>query len=83
MLQSREEKAKKVLMVARAFPPFLPVGYSIRVIKFIKYLPALGWEPVVLSVDDQQEYETLPKVGSEALLSEIQPTVKIIRTTPG
>ncbi|MBK9603652.1 MAG: glycosyltransferase family 4 protein [Anaerolineales bacterium] len=83
MLQPREEKAKKVLMVARAFPPFLPVGYSIRVIKFIKYLPALGWQPVVLSVDDQQEYETLPKVGSEALLSEIQPTVKIIRTMPG
>lgn len=83
MSQLREEKSRKVLMVARAFPPFLPVGYSIRAIKFIKYLPSLGWEPVVLSVDDSQEYETLPKVGSEALLSEIQPTVKIIRTRTG
>ena len=74
---------KKVLMIARAFPPFLPVGYSIRVIKFIKYLPALGWSPVVLSVDDKKEYETLPKLGSDKLLLEILPTVAIHRTQTG
>jgi glycosyltransferase involved in cell wall biosynthesis len=83
MLQSLENKTKKVLMIARAFPPFLPVGHSIRAIKFIKYLPALGWEPVVLTVDDKKEYETLPKVGSETLLSEIQPFSAIHRTSPG
>jgi glycosyltransferase involved in cell wall biosynthesis len=77
------QKMKKVLMVARAFPPFLPVGHSIRVVKFIKYLPALGWLPVVLTVDDQMEYETMSKVGSETLLSEIPPDVKIYRTTAG
>lgn len=70
-------------MIARAFPPFLPVGYSIRVIKFIKYLPALGWSPVVLSVDDKKEYETLPKLGSDKLLLEISPTVAIHRTKTG
>lgn len=70
-------------MIARAFPPFLPVGYSIRVIKFIKYLPALGYEPVVLTVDDTQEYETLSKVGSDVLLSEIQSTISIYRTKTG
>lgn len=74
---------KKVLMVARAFPPFLPVGHSIRVIKFIKYLPAMGWLPVVLTIDDQEEYETTYKVGSETLLAEIQSDVKIYRTTAG
>lgn len=74
---------KKVLMIVRAFPPFLPVGHSIRAVKFTKYLPALGWLPVVLTVDDQKEYETLHKVGSETLLSEIPPEVTIYRTTAG
>jgi glycosyltransferase involved in cell wall biosynthesis len=74
---------KKVLMIARAFPPFLPVGYSIRVVKFLKYLPALDWLPVVLTIDDQKEYETTPKMGSATLLAEIPPQVKIYRTTAG
>ncbi|HUV67632.1 MAG TPA: glycosyltransferase [Sedimentisphaerales bacterium] len=74
---------KKVLMIARSFPPFFPVGFSIRVVKFIKYLPVLGWLPVVLTIDDQKECETTRKVGSETLLSEIQPEVKICRTTAG
>jgi len=76
-------KMKKVLMIARVFPPFSPVGHSIRVVKFIKYLPALGWLPVALTIDDQKEYETMRKVGSETLLSEIAPQVKIFRTTAG
>jgi len=78
-----EHESNKVLMVARAFPPFLPVGHSIRVIKFIKYLPALGWKPVVLTVDDKKEYETLRKVGSEKLLSEVHSSLKIHRTRVG
>lgn len=83
MLPSQDIKNKKVLMIARAFPPFLPVGHSIRVIKFIKYLPALGWEPIVLTVDDKREYETLPKVGSEILFSELALMPIIHRTNPG
>lgn len=82
-MEIREEKLKKVLMIAYAFPPFLPVGHSIRVIKFIKYLPALGWLPVILTIDDQEEYEPTRKVGSETLLSEIHPQVKIYRTKIG
>ena len=70
-------------MIVRVFPPFSPVGHSIRAVKFIKYLPALGWMPVVLTIDDQQEYETDRKVGSETLLTEIQPQVKIYRITAG
>jgi len=83
MLQPHENKIKKVLIIARAFPPFLPVGHSIRVVKFVKYLPALGWLPVVLTVNEQKEYETMRKVGSETLLSELPPQVKIYRTTAG
>ena len=83
MSQSHETIYPKVLMIARAFPPFLPVGHSIRVIKFMKYLPQLGYEPVVLTVHDAQEYETLPKVGSEVLLSEISRDIRIHRTKTG
>ncbi len=83
MQNSSESKTKKVLMVARAFPPFSPVGYSIRVVKFIKYLPKLGWLPVVLTVDDLKDYGTLRRVGSETLLVEIPSEVKINRTHPG
>ena len=79
----KENKIKKVLMLVRAFPPFLPVGHSIRAVKFIKYLPALGWLPVVLTIDDQKDYENTRKMGSETLLSEIEPRVKIYRTTAG
>ena len=83
MLQPHENKMKKVLMIARVFPPFNPVGHSIRVVKFIKYLPALGWMPVVLTINDQKEYVYAHKVGSETLLLEIHPQVKIYRTAAG
>lgn len=82
-MQPLRSLKKKVLMIARAFPPFLPVGHSIRVIKFIKYLPTLGWEPLVLTVDDKREYETLPKLGSEILFSELAAMPVIHRTNPG
>jgi len=74
---------KKVLIIARAFPPFLSVGHSIRAVKFIKYLPALDWLPVVLTIKDDNDYETINKVGSESMLQEIPPEVKVIRTTAG
>ncbi len=83
MQNQRENIIKKVLIVSRAFPPFFPVGYSIRAAKFIKYLPSLGWLPSVLTVDDDKEYETLRRVGSEALLAEIPEGVAIHRAYPG
>jgi glycosyltransferase involved in cell wall biosynthesis len=82
-LIQNSNKIRKVLMLAYMFPPFQSVGYSIRVVKFIKYLPALGWLPVILTIDDQIEYETMRRVGSDSLLSEIQTHVKIYRTTAG
>ena len=78
-----ERPIKKVLMIARAFPPFRSVGHSIRVVKFIKYLPAFGWLPSVLTVDDRKEYEFDRKQGSEALLREIPREVSIYRTAAG
>lgn len=43
----------------------------------------MGWLPSVLTVDDDKEYETLRRVGSEVLLAEIPEGVKIHRTYPG
>jgi glycosyltransferase involved in cell wall biosynthesis len=74
---------KKVLMVAHAFPPFRSVGHSIRVVKFIKYLPDLGWLPMVLTIDDRKEYQAYRKQGSESLLSDIPQTLSIYRTAAG
>jgi glycosyltransferase involved in cell wall biosynthesis len=82
-MQPQETKMKKVLIIARVFPPFQSVGHSIRVVKFIKYLPPLGWLPVVLTVDDRREYASGRKQGSETLLSEIPREVSIHRTFAG
>jgi glycosyltransferase involved in cell wall biosynthesis len=73
----------KVLMIARVFPPFRSVGHSIRVVKFVRYLPAMGWLPSVLTIDDRREYEIDRKQGSETLLAEIPPEVPIYRTSAG
>lgn len=70
-------------MIARSFPPFQPVGHSIRVVKFIKYLPVLGWLPSVLTVDDRGEYEYDRKRGSASMLSEVPREVSIHRTIAG
>jgi glycosyltransferase involved in cell wall biosynthesis len=44
-----DTERRKVLMVAYEFPPEGSRGTK-RAIKFIKYLPTLGWDPVVLTV---------------------------------
>ena len=73
----------KVLMLAYVFPPFFSLGGSIRVVKFMKYLPKLNWLPVVLTIDDSRDYDTQRKQGSESLLIDISPQVKIFRTSAG
>src|SRR3990170_8293534 len=44
---------KKVLIVSYYFPPLGGAGVQ-RVLKFVKYLPQLGWEPVILTVKNVQ-----------------------------
>ena len=43
--------SKKLLMIAYIFPPAGNVGIY-RPVKFVKYLPEFGWDPVVLTVSD-------------------------------
>lgn len=74
---------RQVLMLTYVFPPFFSAGGSIRAVKFVKYLPALGWQPLVLTIDDRQETVSQKWEGSSALLSEIPPEARIYRTRSG
>ncbi|MCB2231511.1 glycosyltransferase family 4 protein [bacterium] len=67
-------KPKKALIVAYAFPPSAAVGVY-RVIKFCKYLPQFGWEPVVLTVEHAVSYSK-----DESLLEQLPKDMKIYRS---
>ena len=74
---------RKVLMLAYVFPPFFSAGGSIRAVKFVKYLPGLDWQPLVLTIDDSRETVSQKREGSEALLAEIPPEARVYRTPSG
>lgn len=42
---------RKVLMIAFHFPPVAMGSGHLRTLGFVRYLPALGWEPIVLSAN--------------------------------
>ena len=66
----------KVLIITYYWPPGSGAGVQ-RWLKFVKYLPQYGWEPVVLTVDP--EFATYPAVDS-TLDNDIPPATRIIRT---
>lgn len=65
---------KKVLIVTYYFPPSGGPGVQ-RVLKFVKYLPEFGWQPVVLTVQDG-DYPA----RDESLLAEIPQHAIVYRT---
>jgi hypothetical protein len=65
---------KKVLIISYYFPPSGGPGVQ-RVLKFVKYLPQFGWEPIVLTVQDGD----FP-ARDETLLKEIPSDIKVYRT---
>lgn len=65
---------RRVLVVAYYFPPSGGPGVQ-RVLKTIRYLPPMGWEPVVLTVREG----TFP-ARDESLLAEVPPSVHVERT---
>ena len=65
---------KKVLIVSYYFPPSGGPGVQ-RVLKFVKYLPEFGWQPVVLTVQDG-DYPA----RDESLLAEIPQHAVVHRT---
>ena len=67
----------KVLIVTYYWPPSGGAGVQ-RWLKFSKYLPEFGWDPIILTVD--QAYATYP-VTDYSLTNDLPSSVKIF-TTP-
>ena len=67
---------KKVLIITYYWPPSGGAGVQ-RWLKFAKYLPEFGWQPVILTVDT--EYASYPQ-RDESLLSEVDPDCLVYTT---
>jgi glycosyltransferase involved in cell wall biosynthesis len=67
-------KKKKVLVIPYFFPPNGGAG-SIRMTKFVKYLPEFGWDPVVLTPKNPEYIH-----WDSSLAQEIPNNAAIIRT---
>lgn len=67
---------KRVLFLAYNFPPMGGGGVQ-RTLKFVKYLPRFGWEPVVICADDRAYW-----ARDETLTGEIPPEIVIKRRRP-
>ncbi len=65
---------KKVLVIAYFFPPLGGSGVQ-RTLKFVKYLPEFGIQPLVSTVKHGHNF-----AYDESLLSEIPETVKVFRS---
>ena len=70
----RVSPPRRVLMVAYYFPPLGGVGVQ-RTLKFVKYLPSQGWQPVVLTVKKQNL-----RLIDHSLLDEIPPEAQVCRS---
>lgn len=67
---------KKVLVITYYWPPSGGAGVQ-RWLKFSKYLPEFGWEPIILTVDPKHaSYAQL----DESLVKEISEDLKIYKT---
>jgi len=67
---------QQVLIITYYWPPSGGAGVQ-RWLKFVKYLPVFGWQPVVLTVDP--EFATYP-VKDDSLLKDVGPDVEVLRT---
>ncbi len=68
---------KKVIWVTSFFPPCVNVATA-RNTKLLKYLPANGWEALVVCPDYKIEHTE----NSRALLSQLSPFVRVSRSGP-
>lgn len=64
---------KKVLIIAYDFPP-MRTGGVYRPLKFAKYLPQFGWQPVILTVKNYPR-----EFMDETLLDQLPPGIRIKR----
>lgn len=68
------DKQRRVLIVAYYFPPSGGPGVQ-RVLKYTRYLPDFGWEPIVLTVENG----TFPAID-KSLFEQVPAGTKIFRT---
>jgi glycosyltransferase involved in cell wall biosynthesis len=67
----------KVLIITYYWPPSGGAGVQ-RWLKFSKYFPEFGWEPIILTVDPS--YAAYP-VTDDSLINELPSTVKVFKTS--
>ena len=67
-------RLRRVLMIAYHFPPLRGSSGIQRTLRFVQHLPALGWEPIVLTAREHAYDET-----GEDLLAELPPNLHVIR----
>lgn len=65
---------KKVLIITYYWPPAGGSGVQ-RALKFVKYLPQFGWEPIVLTVENPDS-----PVDDTSLLNDIPKGTKVYKT---
>ncbi|MCR4440250.1 MAG: glycosyltransferase [bacterium] len=70
----QDPRPKKVLVVTYYFPPSGGAGVQ-RSLKFVKYLPSCGWQPVVLTARDA-DYPAF----DPTLQAEVPPEARVFRT---
>lgn len=73
---STASKASKALIITYYWPPSGGAGVQ-RWLKFSKYLPEFGWEPIILTVDP--EYAAYP-VTDNSLSSELSANTRVYKT---
>ena len=64
---------KNILMIATYFPPMAGIG-TVRITKFVKYLPIYGWNPTVVTIGEKN----IPTYD-ESLLKDIKDNINVIR----
>lgn len=65
---------RRVLLVAYYFPPLGGSGVQ-RTLKFVRYLPEFGWQPVVLTARNADL-----STRDETLVGQVSPDVPVVRT---
>ena len=64
---------KKVLIITYYWPPSGGAGVQ-RWLKFTKYLPELGWEPIIYTPENPEA-----PARDSSLLKEIHPDLQVIK----
>jgi hypothetical protein len=62
---------KTILFVALEFPPLNNTG-TYRSLKFVKYLPEFGIKPIVITLDEQDSFDTFGVNSDQKLIDEIK-----------